>query len=188
MRLIFLFFLFFALNNCSKPKTVFICGDHVCVNKQEAEQYFEDNLTIEVKVINKKIKEQIELVELNLRDSQNGQRNVTIQSKEKIDKNLKILSENEIDQIKEKIKTKNMEKKFSKKKVKKNKEIKLDEVKKDNKFELKENKIINKNVSKNYINSIDVCTKLKKCSIDEISKYLLDDGRNKKFPDITIRQ
>ena len=78
-----------------------------------------------------------------------------------------------------------MEKKFSKKNVKKNKEIKLDEVKKDNKFELKENKIINKNVSKNYINSIDVCTKLKKCSIDEISKYLLKQGKKKDFPDIS---
>ena len=35
---------------------------------------------------------------------------------------------------------------------------------------------------------VDVCTILEKCSIDEISKYLLDEGRNKKFPDITKRQ
>ena len=42
--------------SCSKQKTVLICGDHVCVNKAEAEQFFEDNLTIEVKIINKKKK------------------------------------------------------------------------------------------------------------------------------------
>ena len=35
---------------------------------------------------------------------------------------------------------------------------------------------------------VDVCTILEKCSIDEISKYLLDGGINKKFPDITTRQ
>ena len=49
-----LIFLIFFLSNCSKPKTVLICGDHVCVNKAEAEQYFEENLSIEVKIINKK--------------------------------------------------------------------------------------------------------------------------------------
>ena len=35
---------------------------------------------------------------------------------------------------------------------------------------------------------VDVCTILEKCSIDEISRYLLKQGKNKKFPDITKRQ
>ena len=34
------------LANCSKPKTVLICGDHVCVNKTEADQYFKENLSM----------------------------------------------------------------------------------------------------------------------------------------------
>ena len=34
----------------------------------------------------------------------------------------------------------------------------------------------------------DVCTILEKCSIDEISKYLLNQGKKKDFPDITLRQ
>ena len=54
MKLVFLISLIFFLTNCSKPKTVLICGDHVCVNKAEAEQYFEENLSIEVKIVNKK--------------------------------------------------------------------------------------------------------------------------------------
>ena len=49
--------LLLLLNNCSKPKTVLICGDHICVNKAEAQQYFEENLTIEVKIIDRKKKE-----------------------------------------------------------------------------------------------------------------------------------
>lgn len=44
------------ITSCSKPKTAFICGDHVCVNKKEAEQYFEKNLTIEVQLLDKKKK------------------------------------------------------------------------------------------------------------------------------------
>ena len=54
MKLVFLISLIFFFSNCSKPKTVLICGDHVCVNKAEAEQYFEENLSIEVKIVNKK--------------------------------------------------------------------------------------------------------------------------------------
>ena len=56
MKFIFTILFLFLLTNCSKPKTVLICGDHVCVNKIEAKQYFEENLILEVKIINKKIK------------------------------------------------------------------------------------------------------------------------------------
>ena len=40
-----------VLYGCSKPRAVLICGDHICVNKSEAEQYFEDNLSIEVQIV-----------------------------------------------------------------------------------------------------------------------------------------
>ena len=43
-KLIF-FSIIILLIGCSlKPKTVLICGDHVCVNKKEAKMYFEENL------------------------------------------------------------------------------------------------------------------------------------------------
>ena len=45
-----------------------------------------------------------------------------------------------------------------------------------------------KNVNKKKIDVTDICTILEKCSIDEISKYLLKKGKNKDFPDITQRQ
>ena len=72
MKYIYLFFLLIFSISCSKPKTVLICGDHICVNKAEAEQYFEENLTIEVKIIDQKVESEIDLVELNLTDSKNG--------------------------------------------------------------------------------------------------------------------
>ena len=39
MKYSFLLILVLFLSNCSKPKTVLICGDHVCINSAEAEQY-----------------------------------------------------------------------------------------------------------------------------------------------------
>ena len=51
-------------------------------------------------------------------------------------------------------------------------------------------KIIN-NRKKIYLkndNIIDICTILEKCNIKEISKYLLKEGNDKDFPDITMRQ
>jgi len=34
---------------------------------------------------------------------------------------------------------------------------------------------------------VDICTIIEKCSIDEISKFLLKQGKKKGFPDITER-
>ena len=94
------------LVNCSKPKTVLICGDHVCVNKAEAEQYFEENLTIEVKVVDNKVKNEIDLVELNLNENQDGKKKISIFSKKNTKKDLKVLSNEEITKIKRNIKNK----------------------------------------------------------------------------------
>ena len=40
MRNILILIIIIFLSSCGKPKTVLICGDHECVNKAEAEQYF----------------------------------------------------------------------------------------------------------------------------------------------------
>ena len=165
----------FILVSCSKPKTVLICGDHICINKAEAEQYFEENLTIEVKIIDKKEKNKIDLVELNLRENQNGKKRISLLSKNQTTKNIKTLSKNEISDIKKNIKKKKKEKKITKKVITNDKKI-------------NETYKIKKNVNNKRGDIVDVCTILQKCSIDEISKYLIELGKNKKFPDITIRQ
>ena len=162
------------LVSCSKPKTVLICGNHVCINKHEAEEYFKENLSIEVKIIKKKSKKTYDLVELNMQNNNEGKRKVSISHKKDTNKSLKILSKNEIEKIKKEIKLK----KINKKTVKKETQI----VKTQNL------KSIKKNVNKEKINVVDVCTILEKCSIDEISKYLIKIGKNKSFPDITLRQ
>ena len=182
-----LIFITFLLVSCNKPKTVLICGDHICVNKKEAEQYFEENLSIELKIIDEKVDEENDLVELNLNQDETGERVVRIFSKKKQKKNLKTLSDKEISQIKDKIKNKKKNKKITKKiiNIKDNKKEKSQNLK--TKI-TKKNQVADKNVNKNQNEVFDVCTILEKCSIDEISKYLLNKGKNDDFPDITMRQ
>ena len=187
MKQIIFFSLFFFLIGCNKPKVVLICGDHVCINKSEAEQYFEENLSIEVKIIDRKIKKETDLVQLNLNEDLNGKRKVRVFAKKNTNKKLKVLSDEEVVKIKENIKNKK----------KKNKIIQKENNKKMQKDQQITKKIINnskndkkviKNVNKKQTDLIDICAIIKKCSIDEISEYLLEQGNKKDFPDITKRQ
>ena len=170
MKYFILFLIFLFLQSCSKPKTVLICGDHICINRAEAEQYFEENLTIEVKIIDKNKKKEIDLVQLNLKDSSIDNRQINIEPKIKTKEEIKILSNNEIKTIKEKI---NKKEKIKKKKVT---------------LENKINKKVKKNDIKQNKEVVDICTIIVKCNIDEISKYLLEKEKKESFPDITVRE
>ncbi len=184
MRFVLLMISILLLANCSKPKTVLICGDHVCVNRAEAEQYFQENLSIEVRLVNKKVKNTTDLVELNLKENQNGDNKISILSKKSTKKDIKILSNEEINKIKKNIKVIKKEKNVSKKKIEYKKKI----INNEKKFNKEENKILKNNVNKRNNDVVDVCLLLEKCNIDEISKFLLEKSKKKGFPDITIRQ
>jgi len=182
MKKLLFFCLVLSMYGCNKPKTVLICGDHVCVNKAEAEQYFEENLTLEVKIIDKKRSKEDNLVELNLNSNSSGKKEVSILNKKQTSKKLKELSNLEIKRKKAEIRKK---KKLKDTKI--TKQAKLKEVKKKKKAQdsvIKTNKVVN-NTSKKIT---DICTILEKCSIDEISKYLVKQGKKRKFPDITTRE
>ena len=82
MRLIIvLMFTLFFVSNCTKPRTVLICGDHICINKAEANQYFEENLSLEVKLIDKKKLPMVDLIELNLRQNDLEDKTINVYSK-----------------------------------------------------------------------------------------------------------
>ncbi len=187
MKIFFLMFIVFILSSCSKPKTVLICGDHICINKDEAQQYFEENLSIEVKIIDRKLNKDDDLVELNLRENTLGNKKISISSKNSTKNPIKKLSKKEIIKIKADIQKKN-KKKVAKKLVKKKNKINIQ--KNTQKIKLKSNEkiITNKNMNKKRKDIVDICTILEKCSIDEISKYLIKQGKNKKFPNITTRE
>lgn len=188
MRLIIFFFIIFTIQSCSKPRTVLICGDHICINKSEAEKYFEENLSIEVKIIDDKKKNNINLVQLNLQRNNANKKMVSIKKKDKTSQQIKTLTKSEIKTIKSKLKKKKEDKKIAKKTNANNQPGK----KLSTTYKTSNNKPIGKiekNKEKNNSAKIlDVCTIVKKCSIDEISKFLIKEGNKKKFPNISIRE
>ena len=193
MKIIYLTFLLILLTNCNKPKAVLICGDHICINKTEAEQFFEENLSLEVKIVDKKIKKEVDLIELNLKKKPSGERKITLLTKKDTLKELKTLSNDEKKKIKKNLTNKKKKMREAKKRInnvkkpdnKKNYKNKNNTKKTNNKP--LSNKIIRNN-DKKSTTIVDVCTILDKCNIEEISKFLLEQGRQKRFPDITIRE
>ena len=133
------------------------------------------------------MKKNINLVELNLRDSSAGVKRVSITTKEDKNKGLKTLSSNEINQIKKKIKEKSNKEKYASKKIIVKKKVNNVKIK-EKKINYKKKELPTNNVNKKVIDVDDICIILEKCSIEEISKYLLKNGKNKNFPDITKRR
>ena len=156
------------LFSCTKPQTVLICGDHKCVNKAEAEQYFKENLSLEVQIITKDKQISYNLVDLNLT---NEERNIKV-IKNKNKKIVKKLS-------KEEIKEKQIEVKKKQKKLEQNSQIAKKEVNTKKKIE---------NDTTSLNNSTDICLKLEKCDIDSIAKYLIKESNEKDYPNISLRE
>lgn len=185
MKYIFVLSLLFLAANCSKPKSVLICGNHVCINKAEAKQYFEDNLTIEVKILDNKSKKNIDLIELNLNKDESGKKQVRLISKKKTNKKIKILNNEEIDKIKANIKNKKKKRKIIKNDANKKEKITNKKISKKIKKKQKENKLTFNIENKKRAEIADVCTLIDKCNIDEISKFLIKQGNKKNFPNIS---
>ena len=169
---IFLLTIIVLLISCSKHQSVLICGDHKCVNKAEAKQYFEENLTLEVQIITKNEKTNYSLVDLNIKGDE---------PKIKVfkNKNKKIVKKLSKDEVREK----KAELKKKKKIFKQKKELaKKEEVLK------KKNKINTLSSYKSNGNSQDICIKLEKCDIDSIASYLIKVSNEKGYPNISLRE
>ena len=189
MKKIILLLLILSLYSCNKPKTVLICGDHICVNKAEAEQFFQENLSLEVKILDKKNSKDVDLVELNLKSNEEESRKITLVKKDKVKNKIKSLSEKEIKKKKIEVKKKQkLAKKNKEKKIKKSSEEIEDKIVQKSVKENNRPKFSKKNVNKINQKNIDICTILEKCSIEEISDYLTKMGKSKNFPDIKTRQ
>ena len=180
MKNIFIIIIFLITVSCSKPKTVFICGDHICVNKAEAQQYFEENLTLEVKVLKDESTKEPSLIELNLNQTNIENKQVFVKKKIGNKKDIKKLTKKEKKKIASEVKRKQINNKIaSKKTLKKDKKISINE----NKKRITKKKLINKQQE-----AFDVCQIIKECTIEGISKYLIKEGNKRSFPDITRRQ
>tara|TARA_Y100000591_G_C21798757_1_gene680887 strand:+ start:1016 stop:1522 length:507 start_codon:yes stop_codon:yes gene_type:complete len=163
------FVLIFLTISCSKQKSILICGDHKCINKAEAKQYFEDNLTIEIQIVENNKKTNFDLVDLNI----GGGKQDLIVFKSKNNKVLKELSKDEIK---------------AKKNELKNRKIKLETKSPQNNIAPEKKKISKTIETLPNKNSLDICVKLEKCDIDSITDYLIKASKEKDFPNISKRE
>ena len=168
MRLV-LILVIFTLYSCSTSKSVLICGDHECINKEEAKLFFKENLTLEVKIITKNNETNYNLVKMNL---ENDNENIKILKS----KNRKVVRKLSNDEIKLKKKEIIEKKNMNKKAITKND---------NNRIESAESaKVQKKIVNKNPLN---ICSILEICNIDTISDYLIKQSLNKNHPNIASK-
>ena len=168
MRLVLILVIFF-LYSCSTSKSVLICGDHECINKEEAKLFFKENLTLEVKVITKNKEANYNLVKMNL---ENDNENIKILKS----KNRKVVRKLSNDEIKLKKKEIIEKKNMNKKAITKND---------NNRIESAESaKVQKKIVNKNPLN---ICSVLEICNIDTISDYLIKQSLKKDYPNIASK-
>ena len=169
----FLLFLVFFNFSCAKQKSVLICGDHKCINKAEAKQYFEENLTLEVQIISKNKKSSFDLINLNMGDKDPEIKIIKNDNK----KIVKKLSKDEIMIKKAEIKQKNKEKESA---------LMSKKLKRDNlKIQKREKKISSYNSSSV---STDICLKLENCDIESITNYLIKVSIDKDYPNISLKE
>ena len=188
MRFFLIASLFFLLQNCNKPKAILICGDHECVNKSEANKYFEENLSIEVKIVDKNNRKEVNLLELNLNNNSLN-KEISINKMKQTKREIKILNNGEIKNIKKELKKNKRKKKVAKKIVtKKSKTINKPSISQNTILDNSSKNQNDKNTNKNRRKVVDICTIVKKCIIDEISKYLIEQEKNKDYPDITEKK
>ena len=169
IKIILFLFIIQCTGPLNKVEKVYICGDHKCANKTEAEEYFNNNISIEIYTIDtkKEDNEYFDLVELNL-------------LKDKLATKNKIIVKDEKKKIDEKIKERKKLAKLKIKEIEKPVEkIKQDQVKLNNIKKTKPKK------QKSKITFIRICKNLEECDIDKISKIVMEIGKEKDFPDIT---
>ena len=170
----FIILILFIMTGCSTANKVYICGDHECKNKKERNDYFNNNISMEVYIIEKSKdkRKNLDLVQLNIPDD-----------KKKVDK------ENDKKNLyidKKKVFKPKNEKKPSKLKLKtQNPIIKKNEIVK------REEKLLNSDKSFTYDKKtttkvVHMCKSTKECDINIISKIVSDRGKEKSFPKINF--
>jgi hypothetical protein len=184
----YIFCIFFlTLVSCGLKKQTYLCGDHVCVDKEEFKEYFAKNLIIEVQTKTNKKNNSVDLVKLNtnvspkdkkkkINDKENEKLNKINEKKKLKTEKIIIKEKRKIRQNEEKNKKKN-EKKLAKLKnfnKKKNTDI-LSSVKRDKPITIK-NKVIEILNDKNHE------------SVDEITKTSEMPTENKTIKDININK
>lgn len=165
---------FIMLLGCTSSNRVYICGDHECKNKKEIEDYFKNNISMEVYVVesDKSKKKNQDLVQLNiLKDKKvDKKKEELVFFKKRKQEITKTQKEQKPSKLKLKVET---EKKEKPKKAKN----KMGSAKSKTTFAYKKQK---------STKIVHMCKSIGECDIDIISKKVNDLGKGKSFPNINF--
>ena len=158
----FFFFLLFFLVSCvgfnsEKTKKIYICGDHECKNKREVRDYFENNISVEV---------------------------YTVTSSRKKSEDIDLVQLNISDKEKQEYVALSTKEEKIKKKIEKRKKVAKINVKEEKKAKKIQKK--RKKKKSSPVTLVRLCKNLQECDIDEVAKIILEMGKKKDFPDLTV--
>ena len=167
------FLIFILILGCVSNNKVYICGNHECKNQREIDEYFKNNISIEVYVIeDNNDKKNKDLVQLN-------SLNENINNKEENNKNLSFLKERKTQDVMNKKEQKPKKMKLT---VKTEISESLDKSKNVKKQEIQKEEFTYKKQKTKKI--VHMCKNLDECDIDVISRKVSELGINKSYPDI----
>ena len=155
--------IFLVISSCTilnndRAQKIYICGDHVCNSKKERNEYFKNNISLEVYSISPSDKKDrdFDLVELNMSKEQKEEIFSTTNQKKLINEDLK------------------KRKKLAKIRIKEGENV------------ITKPKNI-KSEKKPKITLIRICKDLDECDIDEVTKIIFNKANEKKFPNLTFK-
>mgnify|MGYP006082792669 CR=1 FL=1 len=199
MKFVYAFLLLLILS-CNTVKKEYVCGDHLCIDKKEFNEYFSKNFIVEIQKKENKKNKNIDLVKLNTgspivekNDNKNSKKIEKLRIKSEKEKlkagKIKLLEERKIRESKEKNKL--SEAKIAKLKEKnETKNIRKQANKIANKRPEEKKTLAKNNVNNTSVNSDksknvkSICDKIQDCDIDKIAELLIKKGKDKPFPDI----
>ena len=140
---LFLSILFFIVS-CASTKSVYWCGDHPCINKEEKEAYFKKTMIVEIRDLNKnKYKDESEIEKL-LQQSQMNEKKI-IKNEKNLTKQAKLEEKRRIKEEKELAKQTKLE---EKRRIKEEKEL-ANEIKQEEERRVEiEKKTLKKKIAK----------------------------------------
>ena len=207
MRIFNLIFFIFLLSCGTLTKKEYVCGDRPCIDKKEFEEYFAENLIVEITSKKRKKNNNPDLVKINTAsDNLNNHDDKSLKQQEKIKKitardqlkaeKTRLKEERKIKKEKEKLLAKKRKEDIKKAKIdKKQKKIIEKQMTETNKQTITtvDKKINNKSVLMKEIQSDtfdkknikSICDGVKDCDIDKIAEILIKKGKDKPFPNIS---
>ena len=136
--------IFFFIISCASTKSVYWCGDHPCINKEEKEAYFKKTMIVEIRDLNKNNYKDESEIEKLLQQSQINEKK-RIKNEKYLTKQAKLEEKRRIKEEKELTKQAKLE---EKRRIKEEKEL-ANEIKQEEKRRVEvEKKTLKKKIAK----------------------------------------